>query len=69
MRKDGKNYKIVQAVITLSNQLQIDAIAEGIETQQQLAWLQEMGCELGQGYLLSRPMPPEEITHLLTAAV
>ncbi|MDJ1183600.1 EAL domain-containing protein [Roseofilum sp. BLCC_M143] len=65
MRKNSKNYKIVQAIIGLSNQLQIDAIAEGIETQEQLQWLEEMGCELGQGYLMSKPKTPEEITDLL----
>ena len=69
MQKDSKNYKIVQAIIGLSNQLQIDAIAEGIETQQQLEWLQEMGCELGQGYLISSPKTPEDVTHLLATGL
>ena len=66
MRKDSKNYKIVQAIIGLSNQLQIDAIAEGIETEEQLKWLEAMGCELGQGYLMSKPKTSEEITQLLS---
>ncbi|MGB3201552.1 MAG: EAL domain-containing protein, partial [Nodosilinea sp.] len=62
MRPGGKNYKIVQAVISLSDQLQLAAIAEGIETVQQLEWLKKLGCELGQGYLLASPMPPEAVT-------
>ncbi|MGB6015614.1 MAG: EAL domain-containing protein, partial [Nodosilinea sp.] len=59
MRPGGKNYKIVQAIVSLSDQLELAAIAEGIETVQQLEWLKDMGCELGQGYLLARPLPPE----------
>ncbi|MEO1149296.1 MAG: EAL domain-containing protein, partial [Cyanobacteria bacterium J06638_22] len=47
MRKNGRDYKISQAIIALSNQLQMNAIAEGIETFQQLQWLREMGCEQG----------------------
>jgi len=42
----------------LSDQLQLAAIAEGIETQQQLEWLKQLGCELGQGYLLASPLTP-----------
>jgi diguanylate cyclase (GGDEF)-like protein/PAS domain S-box-containing protein len=60
MQPGDKNYKIVQAVISLSDQLQLAAIAEGIETQQQLAWLKQLGCELGQGYLLARPLTPAD---------
>jgi diguanylate cyclase (GGDEF)-like protein/PAS domain S-box-containing protein len=65
MEPGNKNYKIVQAVVSLSDQLQLIAIAEGIETTQQLAWLQKLGCELGQGYLLSRPLAPEAAEGLL----
>ena len=53
MQIGSRNHKIVETIIDLSNQLGLEAIAEGIETQQQLEWLQELGCELGQGYLLS----------------
>ena len=65
MEPGNKNYKIVQAVVSLSDQLQLAAIAEGVETEQQLAWLKEFGCELGQGYLLARPLAPEAATDLL----
>ncbi|PSN17994.1 diguanylate cyclase, partial [filamentous cyanobacterium CCP5] len=66
MDRGNKNFKIVEAVIALSNQLQIDAIAEGIETQEQLDLLRAMGCELGQGYLISRPLPPAAAAQLLS---
>jgi diguanylate cyclase (GGDEF)-like protein/PAS domain S-box-containing protein len=67
MRPGGKNYKIVQAVVKLSDQLGLAAIAEGIETTQQLDWLKAMGCEFGQGYLIAHPLPPEAATALLAA--
>ena len=36
-------------------------LAEGIETEGELAFLKGLGCQLGQGFLFSRPVPPEEI--------
>ncbi len=65
MQPGDRNYKIVQAVVSLSDQLQLAAIAEGIETEQQLTWLNELGCELGQGYLLAHPLAPKAATELL----
>ncbi len=67
MQPHDRNYKIVKAIISLSDQLQIAAIAEGIETVQQLEWLQHLGCEQGQGYLLSKPLAPEAVATLLAA--
>ena len=67
MQPGNKNYKIVQAIVGLSDQLQLRAIAEGIETEQQLEWLKKLNCELGQGYLLSRPLTPAAATALLAA--
>jgi diguanylate cyclase (GGDEF)-like protein len=65
MQMGDRNYKIVQAIVGLSDQLELAAIAEGIETEQQLTWLKELGCELGQGYLFARPLASEAVTHLL----
>ena len=59
MQETSKNYKIAETIIALSNQLGLATIAEGIETQQQIHWLQKHGCEFGQGYLLSKPLAPE----------
>jgi EAL domain-containing protein (putative c-di-GMP-specific phosphodiesterase class I) len=56
---------IVQAVVVLAHTLGMEAIAEGIETPAQLAFLRSLGCEQGQGYLFARPGTPEQITPLL----
>ncbi len=61
MQQDNRNYQVVNTIITLSNQLGLAVVAEGIETVQQLQWLQELGCEFGQGYYFSKPLPVEEI--------
>jgi diguanylate cyclase (GGDEF)-like protein/PAS domain S-box-containing protein len=65
MGQDAKNQTIAESIIALSNVLGLNAIAEGIETVDQLNWLQDHGCEYGQGYLFSRPIPAQEVTTLL----
>ena len=53
---------IPAAMIAMAHSLDLLVVAEGIETEAQLAALQTLGCESGQGYLFSRPVPPREIT-------
>lgn len=60
----NRNYQVVNTIITLSNQLELAVIAEGIETTQQLQWLKQLGCEFGQGYLFSKPLPVAEIERI-----
>jgi EAL domain-containing protein (putative c-di-GMP-specific phosphodiesterase class I) len=45
----------------------IEAVAEGVETPEQLAGLKMLGCPIAQGYLLSKPLPPAEFSDLITA--
>ncbi|MGK7946338.1 MAG: putative bifunctional diguanylate cyclase/phosphodiesterase [Microcystaceae cyanobacterium] len=52
----GENKEIIQAIITLSQTLGMNVVAEGIETEQQKKQLQKLGCPLGQGYLFARPL-------------
>ena len=57
--------KIVSSVLDMARGLDLQSIAEGIETVEQLDVVRDLGCELGQGYLFSRPVPPEQIPPLL----
>jgi len=52
---------LVAAIVTLARSLGVPAVAEGIERPEQLAWLREVGCDLGQGYLFARPSSVEDI--------
>jgi len=61
MHRGNPNYQVINTILTLSNQLGLAVIAEGIESQKQLELLQELGCEMGQGYLFSEPLAAEEI--------
>jgi len=56
---------IVSAIITLAGTLKMRAIAEGVEHPHQRESLCELGCDLMQGYLFGKPVPPEETTKLL----
>jgi diguanylate cyclase (GGDEF)-like protein/PAS domain S-box-containing protein len=60
-----QNIEIVRAVLTLGRSLGKKVIAEGIETARQLAVLEEMGMPIGQGYLFSRPLRPDQLDGLL----
>ncbi|MDC0835881.1 EAL domain-containing protein [Geitlerinema sp. CS-897] len=63
---DARNQVIAESIVALSNLLELNAIAEGIETLQQLEWLRGLGCELGQGYLFSPPVPVDRATEMLS---
>lgn len=56
---------IVRAIVALAHSLNLQVIAEGIETQEQYEFLKERGCEQGQGFLFSRPFPADEIRSFL----
>jgi diguanylate cyclase (GGDEF)-like protein/PAS domain S-box-containing protein len=58
---DGDARTIVRAMIQLVRSLEIVPLAEGIETDPQLEFLSDQGCELGQGFLFARPMAPERL--------
>jgi len=56
---DPDDAAIVKAILTLGQSLSLDVIAEGVEDQEQLRALQDIGCRYFQGYLLGRPVPAE----------
>jgi diguanylate cyclase (GGDEF)-like protein/PAS domain S-box-containing protein len=55
-----EDHEIVRAILNLASSLGIKTVAEGIETEAQLARLRGLGCELGQGYFLAPPVEEEE---------
>lgn len=64
---DPDDAAIVQAIISLSNSLNYDVIAEGVETNEQRQFLFDNGCSQYQGYLFSRPVPITEFEKLVSA--
>jgi diguanylate cyclase (GGDEF)-like protein/PAS domain S-box-containing protein len=66
---DPADREITSAIIGLARNLHLESIAEGVETEAQLAYLDDQGCEFAQGYLFSRPLPASEIDALLRRGV
>nr|WP_246324005.1 bifunctional diguanylate cyclase/phosphodiesterase [Petropleomorpha daqingensis] len=62
---DPRTEAIVRSVVELGRTLGIDVVAEGVETPGQLALLRDLGCRFLQGYLLGRPVPPEQLRAVL----
>jgi diguanylate cyclase (GGDEF)-like protein len=63
--KDRDSVAIVTAVIAMAKALELKVVAEGVETEEQLAFLTASGCDVYQGYYCSRPAPPEIFADLL----
>jgi sensor c-di-GMP phosphodiesterase-like protein len=60
-----KPHAILETILTLAKNLELDCIAEGVETTDQLNYLQQRDCQLIQGYLFAKPMPVELLSHYL----
>jgi len=69
MGKGSENIEIVRAVLMLGRALSKRIVAEGVETAQQLDTLRRLGVHIGQGYLLGRPVRPDQVPTLLQEAV
>lgn len=65
MEEGSENGEIVRTILSLAKTLGMNVVAEGIETIHQLHQLQVLGCEYGQGYLFSRPVPIDDAEKLL----
>ena len=61
MQADNRNHQVVSTIIALGKQLDLTVIAEGIETPEQLQQIQQLGCQLGQGYLFSPALTADGI--------
>jgi len=56
----GRNTRMIEVIIDIADYLDVPVIAEGIETEEQMIALREMGCDYEQGYYFSRPVPADE---------
>ena len=65
LHQEKTNLGLLTAIVQIAKTMEMDLIAEGIETSEQLIQLKLLGCQFGQGYLFSKPVPPEEIANLL----
>jgi diguanylate cyclase (GGDEF)-like protein len=61
MHLDDRSYSIVDSIVALGKRMGFQIVAEGLETSEHLKFLRLLGCDFGQGYLFSRPLPAEEI--------
>jgi len=66
LAEDSNDLAIIRAIVSMGHHLDMEVVAEGVETRLQLAILQEIGCDAVQGYLTGRPMPPEEFEQWLS---
>jgi diguanylate cyclase len=64
--RSDENQALVQAILNLGRSFKLDVVAEGVETAEDLATLQQLGCPAMQGYLLGRPKPKHEAIEWIT---
>jgi diguanylate cyclase (GGDEF)-like protein len=64
---DAADAAIVRTIIDMAHTLNFTVVAEGVETDGQMDFLRQFGCEQGQGYLFARPMPASEFAALIAA--
>ncbi|WP_324780687.1 putative bifunctional diguanylate cyclase/phosphodiesterase [Thiobacillus sedimenti] len=62
--RDGDDAEIVNAIIRLAHALNLRVVAEGVETQEQAAFLKQGGCDEIQGYVIAKPLPPDQASAL-----
>ena len=67
LETDANDMALSEAIIVMAHKLGLKVIAEGVETEGQRGWLAAAGCDYAQGYLFSKPIPPEELDKLLVA--
>ncbi|MEO7397965.1 MAG: bifunctional diguanylate cyclase/phosphodiesterase [Ilumatobacteraceae bacterium] len=67
MSSDSTRQAIVEAVVALTRALGLIVVAEGVDSLDQIGMLTTMGCRLGQGFLLARPLPPSGMADFLAA--
>ncbi|QMW16181.1 EAL domain-containing protein [Pseudoalteromonas sp. MT33b] len=69
MLDDAQAFNIVTTIIELAHSLGLQIVAEGLETLEQKGRLQELGCQIGQGYLLSKPLSFNNVDKLIQTSI
>jgi EAL domain-containing protein (putative c-di-GMP-specific phosphodiesterase class I) len=67
MGESSEDTAIVEAIVSIAHALDLSTVAEGIETTEQIDRLEVLGCDLGQGYYFSEPLPAHEASLMLAA--
>jgi EAL domain-containing protein (putative c-di-GMP-specific phosphodiesterase class I) len=65
--ENAEDTSIVRMVVDLAHTLGMELIAEGVESEGQVALLEQMGCDMAQGFHFARPLPPEAVPEVLLA--
>ena len=65
MNEGKSSQKYVESIISIGHVLGLEVISEGVESEEQLETLKRIGCDLIQGYIWGRPLPPDEAEKLL----
>ncbi len=65
MLQDPNAEKLTQAIVAMGIALKMTIVAEGVETREQMNWLLDHGCHIGQGYFFSPPVPAEEVHQVI----
>jgi diguanylate cyclase (GGDEF)-like protein/PAS domain S-box-containing protein len=65
---DKADRELVNAAIAMAHSLGLKVVAEGVETEEQLALLADQGCDIAQGYLFSKPVPADKISEMIISA-
>ena len=68
MDSDSHDAAIVRSIITLGHDLKLEVVAEGVETEAAYDRLAQLGCDVVQGYWLSRPLPPAGLSRWLAGS-
>ena len=63
--RGGADATLARTIIALGDTLALRTVAEGVQHDEQCTLLRQLGCELGQGYLFAKPLPPDELARLL----
>jgi EAL domain-containing protein (putative c-di-GMP-specific phosphodiesterase class I) len=64
---DHQSHVMIRSIVSIAQNMNLGVVAEGIEDAVQLEALLEAGCNTGQGFLLARPLPPEEVAAFIAA--